>query len=277
MKNTNEMVNSLLERREHYEAEQKRKRSIITRTVTSMCCFCLVVLLGFGVWQSGLFRTTPPVILDGDNSTLQGTDKNDESKPNSNETVAPNDNPNNAVNTDKKYPDLTTLSLAQWLNNDDVVWMGGSPTKGNVSSGKHVELGQVLIDEELKGSFDGNKDTIYAVMVDFSSMCPGDFIFEGKKISEWNTEKDNLIALGKMADAKLIAQKINQAKEEYYFSMLEMFEEQFKLMGLGIYHEEHGCTIDNCIFYTFATQSQLEEFECTPTQAFVFSPAIRFK
>ena len=138
MKNTNEMVNSLLERREHYEAEQKKKRSIITRTVTSICCFCLVVLLGFGVWQSGLFRTTPPVILDGDNSTLQGTDKNDESKPNSNETVAPNDNPNNAVNTDKNYPDLTTLSLAQWLNNDDVVWMSGSPTKGNVSSGKHI-------------------------------------------------------------------------------------------------------------------------------------------
>ena len=60
MKNCDEMVNSLLERREQYNAEQKRKRSIITRTVTSMCCVCLIALFGFGMWQSGMFNTTPP-------------------------------------------------------------------------------------------------------------------------------------------------------------------------------------------------------------------------
>lgn len=60
MKNCDEMVNSLLERRDRYAAEQKRKRAIITRTVTSMCCVCLVALLGFGMWQSGMLDTTPP-------------------------------------------------------------------------------------------------------------------------------------------------------------------------------------------------------------------------
>lgn len=45
MKKSNEIANSLLERRERYEAEQKRKRSIITRTVTPMCCLCLVALI----------------------------------------------------------------------------------------------------------------------------------------------------------------------------------------------------------------------------------------
>lgn len=60
MKNCNEMVNSLLERREQHVAEQKRKRTVITRTVTSMCCVCLVALLGFGMWQGGMFNTTPP-------------------------------------------------------------------------------------------------------------------------------------------------------------------------------------------------------------------------
>lgn len=60
MKNSEEMVNSLLERREQYNAEQKRKRSIITRTVTSMCCVCLIALFGFGMWQGGMFNTTPP-------------------------------------------------------------------------------------------------------------------------------------------------------------------------------------------------------------------------
>lgn len=60
MKNCDEMVNSLLERRDQYAIEQKRKRTIITRTVSSMCCVCLVVLLGFGMWQGGMFGTTPP-------------------------------------------------------------------------------------------------------------------------------------------------------------------------------------------------------------------------
>lgn len=60
MKNSNEMVNSLLERRDQYAAEQKRKRKIITHTVTSMCCVCLVALLGFGIWKGGMFYSTPP-------------------------------------------------------------------------------------------------------------------------------------------------------------------------------------------------------------------------
>ena len=38
MKNSEEIVNSLLERRDRYVTEQKKKKTIITRTVTSMCC-----------------------------------------------------------------------------------------------------------------------------------------------------------------------------------------------------------------------------------------------
>lgn len=66
MKNSEEMVNSLLERRERYAAEQKRKKAMITRTITSMFCICLVVLLGFGIWQGGMFNTTPPNQTVGD-------------------------------------------------------------------------------------------------------------------------------------------------------------------------------------------------------------------
>ena len=59
MKNCDEMVNSLLERREHYISAQKRKRKVIISTATSMCCVCLVALLGFGMWQGGMFNTAP--------------------------------------------------------------------------------------------------------------------------------------------------------------------------------------------------------------------------
>lgn len=64
MKSCDEMVNSLLERRNQYIAEQKQKRKVLTRTVTSICCVCLVVLLGFGVWKGGMLNDQPPTTLD---------------------------------------------------------------------------------------------------------------------------------------------------------------------------------------------------------------------
>lgn len=60
MKNSEEMVTSLLERRDRYVAEQKKKRTIITHAVTSLCCVCLVALLGFGLQQGDMFSTMSP-------------------------------------------------------------------------------------------------------------------------------------------------------------------------------------------------------------------------
>ena len=59
MKNCDEMVHSLLERREAYVAEQTRKRIRIVRTAASVCCVCLVALLGFEMWQGGVFLKQP--------------------------------------------------------------------------------------------------------------------------------------------------------------------------------------------------------------------------
>jgi len=70
MKNCDEMVNNLFERREQYVAEQKRKRKIITLMASSVCCLCLVSLMGVGVWQSGWFNVEPQVSLN--DSTIIG-------------------------------------------------------------------------------------------------------------------------------------------------------------------------------------------------------------
>ncbi len=64
MKTYDEMVNSLLARRDSYTAEKNRRRSLLIRTASSMCCVCLVALLGFGILQSGNhanpLEQTPP-------------------------------------------------------------------------------------------------------------------------------------------------------------------------------------------------------------------------
>ncbi len=64
MKNCNEMVNSLFERRERYETEKRHKKIILTRTLTPVCCVCLVALIGIGAWQGGIFEKQPAQTVD---------------------------------------------------------------------------------------------------------------------------------------------------------------------------------------------------------------------
>lgn len=70
MKNCDEMVNSLLERRGQYQTEQKRKRRSAMRITSAACCFAFAALVGVGGWQSGWFDRTPPATLD--DSTVIG-------------------------------------------------------------------------------------------------------------------------------------------------------------------------------------------------------------
>lgn len=60
MKNCEEMVHSLLTRRDQYAAAQRRKRAVITRTVIPVGCVCLAALVGVGLWKGGVFDTMPP-------------------------------------------------------------------------------------------------------------------------------------------------------------------------------------------------------------------------
>lgn len=83
MKNCNEMVNSLFERREKYIAEQKKNRKVITHTVTSVCCICLIVLFGFGIWKTEIFKNLSPIKTDDKSTDSIGenvsTNQNDNS------------------------------------------------------------------------------------------------------------------------------------------------------------------------------------------------------
>ena len=71
MKNSEEMVNSLLERRDKYAAEQRNRKKVMKRVITPICCFCLVALLGIGLWQGDFFKSNPPISDDPGISTGQ--------------------------------------------------------------------------------------------------------------------------------------------------------------------------------------------------------------
>ncbi len=59
MKNCDEMVSCLFERREQYEAKKRYSRKLLIRTTAPVCCALLLTLLGFGAWQSGLLKQAP--------------------------------------------------------------------------------------------------------------------------------------------------------------------------------------------------------------------------
>ena len=73
MKSCDEMVNSLLERKAVYEAEQSRKRITLTRALASICCVCLIAVLGVGINKSGLLDSKPPV--EQENNYIKTTSK----------------------------------------------------------------------------------------------------------------------------------------------------------------------------------------------------------
>ena len=56
MKSSDEMINSLYERRDNYISERKAKNKTIAKTVSAVFSVCLVALIGVGVFGLGWFR-----------------------------------------------------------------------------------------------------------------------------------------------------------------------------------------------------------------------------
>ena len=62
MKNYDDLTNRLLERRNRYVAEQKKKKQMIARTTVSVGSVALVSLAGFALFKNDAFHEKPPVI-----------------------------------------------------------------------------------------------------------------------------------------------------------------------------------------------------------------------
>ena len=70
MKNYNEMANDVFRRIGEHEIKQKNRRKAMKKVIIPICCFCLVAILGIGLWQGDFFSKTPPTQLD--DSTVIG-------------------------------------------------------------------------------------------------------------------------------------------------------------------------------------------------------------
>ena len=70
MKNYNEMANDVLRRIGEHETLQRNRRKVMKKVILPICCFCLVALLGLGLWQGDFFESTKPIKME--DSTIVG-------------------------------------------------------------------------------------------------------------------------------------------------------------------------------------------------------------
>lgn len=113
MKSSDDMINDLLERRDQYTEDKKRKRAARMRVMIPVCAACCVVLLGFGVWKSGLLRKNP-----GTNNT---DNKNGQT------TVTPGETNNNTPAPTDTQPTGVPLELEK--SQDLTAGSSGAPAK----------------------------------------------------------------------------------------------------------------------------------------------------
>lgn len=70
MKNYNEMANDVFRRIGEHEIQKRNRRKVMKKVILPICCFCLVALLGIGLWKGDFFSNTPSVELQ--DSTIIG-------------------------------------------------------------------------------------------------------------------------------------------------------------------------------------------------------------
>ena len=71
MKNYNEMANDVLRRIGEHETLQRNRRKVMKKVIIPICCFCLVALLGLGLWQGDFFESTKPIKMENPIKTIK--------------------------------------------------------------------------------------------------------------------------------------------------------------------------------------------------------------
>lgn len=73
MKNIDETIQTVSDRIGQYHAKQKRRKEIIVRTVTPLCCLCIIAVLGFAVWGDNQTPDMPQFTMEEPLSTTTPT------------------------------------------------------------------------------------------------------------------------------------------------------------------------------------------------------------
>ena len=159
MKNTDEMVNSLLERRELYNKEHKKHKRMIIRISTSVVCcsiiFCSALML-LNLQNSGKLP------------------------------VAWESNAHKVLKNKNKKPDESIV----WENDENQKGVDNSATNGTCIFWWKNKLS---ISGTLLHAIENNPDSVFAIIATYRPAAANitSFTYEGKTLAEWAVEADD--------------------------------------------------------------------------------------
>ena len=175
MKNYNEMANDVLRRIGEHETEQRNRRKTISRIVTPLCCFCLVALLGFGMWKGGMFDAKPPITLD-DSINIGEKDYINPDELDNTQTTIPGNNDsqnNNQTGSEQKFDPAEII----WTINRVEGQVGAA--KLNFSTDKYYSEKKTLTDIVAYLGRDLSKlESVMSQGFELYGSCESDFYYE---------------------------------------------------------------------------------------------------
>ena len=200
-----------------------------------------------------------------------------------------------------------TNPLEKYRSNPNVIWGNDIEKKGGYS-GEKIEAGSVKISDSLRELMKKHNENsaVFAVMVDFSPCV------DTSKMESWDYNGDNILSLKNKLDAYFydtgesytyidgtdnsehtsnhrafnpedgdkineLCSRIETIKAAYFDMKFESFKDSFEKNGLEIYLTEDEDVAANPYFYTFASKSQIDNFKCGESEAFIFYPAAELK
>ncbi len=298
MKDYKEMADSALKRIDEYQTKQEKRRKILKKVSAITACLCVILIATIAVFRNDIFKEDLPISdgivqkTDNDttikNTTIKDTGNKNTTKAEATsekESVSADKNTttfNNNVTTQYAKPGtpFIQMTLENLLKDERVIW--SKDTLKGIGFARKINKGSVAFTDELQNAIKKNgENQIYAVMVNFESSLPDDYLNEfkidGKTATEVKNQADELLKKGENEESKKLYVKMNEAKEEYLRGYLTNFEETFNKNGMKIYVDDKSATIENMIFYSFATGKQLQNFACKDNEAFYFTLAVKFK
>lgn len=129
MKNYKEMADSVFQRSNELLAERAKRRKTVNKILCQAGCCCLVALIGFGVWKSGILDQTP-LTLTGDNSSSEGNATLIE-----NTESSKNHSDNNSTSTSMP-PNQSEQTESQGNTSSEP--SGNNESHGNTTSGSNI-------------------------------------------------------------------------------------------------------------------------------------------
>lgn len=175
MKTCDEMVNSLLKRREQFLSEQKQKRKTAAKITAAGGSCALAAVIGVGVWNSGMLRDKKTILPDNSSAI-------------SDSSFAASDGQGNSTAQIPVSPTVPDFSSVIWAEEG----VDTNISIGEDAEGEFDSFNGKIITRALSETFNKySDDSVFAVgvfYIPYEEYIDDDFVYNGKTFGRYHAE-----------------------------------------------------------------------------------------